>query len=83
MVRLVRPEGPFTAAGGRLRSLAKGKTAIKVAAGRYLSAGDRTLSGVYKLNPDEVGQVDNYANWLRSTAILDARLFKISVQVDF
>jgi hypothetical protein len=25
----------------------------------------------------------NYASWLTPTAILDARLFKISVQVDF
>ena len=26
---------------------------------------------------------NNYASWLTPTAILDARLFKISVQVDF
>jgi hypothetical protein len=28
-------------------------------------------------------QSNNYANWQTPTAILDARLFKISVQIDF
>ena len=50
--------------------------------GRTRTAINFDLANALNANP-VLSQSNNYANWQTPTIILDARLFKISVQVDF